>query len=166
MAFELASAGRLKAAMETMSRRISSMKAETEKALDRASSVAFTGGTALALGYANERWGTAPADDPSGYKEVTVMKVPVDMLAGGAALAGVFLGAFGKYDHFGLAVGNGATSAFLYRFGAEFARKHAQAGALASAQAAPAATTTSGAMGPGGAASPWAGRPRHVTFAP
>jgi hypothetical protein len=158
MAFELAAAGRMKAAMETMTHRIRNMKAQTERSLDRASSVAFTGGTALLFGYANERWGAAPPDDAGGYKEVTVMKVPVDMLAGGAALAGVFLGAFGKYDHFGLSIGNGATSAFLYRFGAEFARKHAaQAGTT---------TTTSGALGPGPAASAWAGRPRHVTYAP
>jgi hypothetical protein len=160
MAFELANAGRMKAAMETMAHRLRNMKVQTEKTLDQASSVAFTGGTALALGYANERWGKAPTDDAGGYKELTVMSVPVDMLAGGAALAGVFLGAFGKYDQFALSIGNGATSAFAYRFGAEVARKHAT-------QAAPAQTAASGALGPGApAASAWTGRPRHVTFAP
>ncbi len=159
MAFELAAAGRMKAAMETMAHRLRNMKAQTERTLDQASSVAFTGGTALALGYANERWGSAPKDDAGGYKELTVMSVPVDMLTGGAALAGVFLGAFGKYDQFALNIGNGATSAFAYRFGAEMARKHAQ-----QAPAAPAATS---ALGPGApAASAWSGRPRHVTFAP
>jgi hypothetical protein len=148
---------RIKAAFETMQHRLKNIKVQTEKSIERAASVAFTGGTAMLMGYANERWGAPPADDAGGYKEVTVMKVPVDMLAGGIGLAGVFLGAFGKYDHFGLSVSNGAAASFLYRFGAEFARKHPAAAAAPVAAA--------GAFGPG-AASQWQGRPRHVAYAP
>lgn len=158
MAFELASAGRMKAAMETMAHRIRNMKQKTEEALDQATTVAFTNGTAMVAGYVNERYGTPPADDASGYKEMKVMGVPADMVAGGILIGGVMLGAFGKYSHLGLSVGNGASSAFLYRFGAEFARKHAAA--------AGAPATTSGALGQGGrSASAWEGSRRTVPFA-
>jgi hypothetical protein len=158
MSLAATSPTRIKQAFETMQHRLSNIKKNTERSIERAASVAFTGGTSLLMGYANERWGAPPAADPSGYKELTVMKVPVDMLAGGVGLAGVFLGAFGKYDHFGLSVSNGAAAAFLYRFGAEFARKNP-----AAAGTAPAATTTQGAFGP--AQSQWQGRPRHVAYA-
>ena len=56
----------------------------------------------MAMGYLNERFGSAPADDPSGYKEMTVLKMPADMLGAGLVLSATLLGAFGKYDHFGL----------------------------------------------------------------
>lgn len=159
MAFELASAGRMKAALESMAHRVRNMKVKTEEALDQATSIAFTGGTAMLAGYANERYGTPPADDAGGYKEFRVAGIPADMAAGGAAIAGVMLGAFGKYAHFGLSVGNGAASAFLYRFGAEFARKHAAA--------ATAPATASGALGPGSrSASAWEGQRRSVSYAP
>ena len=72
----------------------------TEQTLERGATIAFTSGTALTLGYCNERFGSAPADDPSGYKEMTVLKMPVDIVAGGLMTRRPLLGAFGKYDHF------------------------------------------------------------------
>jgi hypothetical protein len=162
MAFDTMSVARMRQAYETATNRISNIRKANEKAIDRGAAIALTNGTALACGYANERWGTVPADDSSGYKELTVMGAPVDLLAGGGLLAGVMLGAFGKYDHFGLSVGNGSLSGFAYRFGAEFARRHA-----AAAAAAPAVSTKGARPQMQAGAAPWPdqGRAHHVQYA-
>ena len=164
MAFDTMSVGRMRAAYETATNRIANIRRANEKAIERGAAIAITNVTALAAGYANERWGAVPENDPGGYKELAVMGAPVDLLVGGGTLAGVMLGAFGKYDHFGLSLGNGALGGFAYRFGGEFARRHAAAAAAAPA------TATKGArpqMATG--AAPWqetaGGRVHHVQYA-
>lgn len=126
------------------------MRRANERGIERGITIAFTGGTSMLMGYANERWGKAPVNDPGGLKELVVLGLPVDMLGGGAVLAGVLLGAFGKYDHAAMSAGNGALAAFGYRFGTEFARKHEAK-----------QTATAGALGPG--AGSWA--PGHNPYA-
>lgn len=154
MTMSLAAHGRIKQAYETMANRLRNVRKEGEKAIERTAAIAFTSGTATALGYVNEMHGTAPTNDPQGYPEYSLLGVPVDMAVGGVALAATFLGAAGKYDHFVLSIGNGGLSAFGYRFGAEFARKRKAAQA-----AAPAAKTA-------GAASAWGPARGAPAYAP
>ena len=162
MAFHHAAVTEMRHSLETLRNRVAAAKKHTEQTLKRGATIAFTSGTALTLGYCNERFGSAPADDPSGYKEMTVLKMPVDMVAGGLMTAATLLGAFGKYDHFGLSIGTGAVSAFGYRLGAEFARRHLK-------QEAAAAPKTSG-LGAFGPAQPYAGyqgaADQHFAYAP
>src|SRR5579872_3080543 len=125
MALELASVGRMKEQFERMNARVANIKKANEKTIKTAGAIAFVNGTAAVAGYANERWGSAAAADPNGFRELRVLGAPVDLLGGFAMLGLSLVGGFGKYDEFGLNVGNGALSAFSYRFGAEFARRHA-----------------------------------------
>lgn len=145
-----------RAALETMANRLRSIRRHTEQAVDRATIVGVSGATALGFGYVNERFGTPPANDPSGLKEYTILKVPVDMAVAGVSLAALFLDGFGKYDLVGLGIASGAGDAALYRMGAEFARKHA---------AAPGGAKTAGEFGPGSAQMPWTPRAQqHAAY--
>ena len=158
MAFHPHAVSEMRASLDTLRNRVAAAKKHTEETLERGATIAFTGGTSMAMGYLNERFGSAPADDPSGYKEMTVLKMPADMLGAGLVLSATLLGAFGKYDHFGLSIGTGSLAGFGYRFGAEFARRHLKAEATA-------APRTSGAFGP---AQPFAGyqeQPQHFAYA-
>jgi hypothetical protein len=142
-----------RSAMETMANRLRSIRRHTEKAMDRATIVGVSGATALGFGYVNERFGKAPASDAGGYKEFTILKVPLDMAVAGAALGVLFFEGFGKYDNVGLGIASGASDATLYRFGAEFARKHAPAAQQ---------QTTKGEFGMGAAQMPWAPRAQQA----
>lgn len=143
-------------AMETMANRLRSIRMHAEKAGDRATVLGVSAGTALAFGYVNEAYGAAPAADPGGLKEYTILKVPVDMAVAGASLATLFLNGFGKYDLVGLGVATGAGNAVLYRMGVDFARKHAKGAAT---------TKTSGQFGVGAREQPWTAREQaHAAY--
>lgn len=166
MAFNTAAVERMKTSYETAMSRLHNMRKASERGIERAASVAFTGGTATLAGYVNEKWGKPPANDATGMKELTILGLPADMLGGGILLAGTMLGAFGKYDHTALSVGNGALAAFGYRFGAEWAKRH---------ETATQAPKTAGQFGAGGfgpgyvsdmSAAGAQGRAQHFTYAP
>jgi hypothetical protein len=145
-----------RSALETMANRLRNIRRHTEQAVDRATIVGVSGGTALAFGYINERFGSAPASDAAGLKEYTILKVPLDMAVAGVSLAALFLNGFGKYDLVGLGLANGAGNAVLYRMGAEFARKHVEK---------PAAKAAGEFMPP--TAAPWTPRAQqHAAYAP
>ncbi len=127
MPFEIAAHGRVKEQMERLTSRITNMKKSAEKTIHTASTVLFVNAAAGGFGYVNERWGQAPANDPSGLRELTLLGVPADLGLGAAGLIISLFGGLGRYEDMGLSVSNGALAAFTYRFGAEFARKQLSA---------------------------------------
>lgn len=152
MAFE--SLAKVKEFQERLTSRMSNMRKRAEKSIEQAMAVVEINGGLAGWGYANERWGDAPTDDPSGYREVKIMGVPADLTAGLGLLAFSFFGALGKYDEHGLNLGNASTGAFSYRLGGEAGRRAATKAAQ---------TTTQGQMTTGAAQS--RGRTHHVEYA-
>jgi hypothetical protein len=155
MAFE--SLAKVKELQERLVTRMANMRKRAEKGIGQAMAVAEVNGGLAAWGYANERWGDPPKDDPSGYREVKVMGIPADLTAGLALIGMAMFGGLGKYDEHGLNLGNASTGAFSYRLGAEAGRR-----------AAAKATTTSGEpaqMGTGQRGQ-YGGRVHHVEYAP
>lgn len=124
MAFE--SMARVKELTERLQSRIHNIKKHAEEGARVAFAAVEINGSAAAWGYANERWGKAPESDPTGLKEVMIAGIPADLGVGVALLGASFLGALGTYAEHGTNIGNGSTAAFAYRFGHEFAKKHAQ----------------------------------------
>lgn len=154
MAFE--GLAKVKEMKERIEGRMKRFREDNEKKIDQGIAIGVTNGGLAALGYANERWGDAPKDDPTGFREIKLAGVPVDVAGGAAVLVTTLFGGFGKYDQVGLAIGNAGTGAFSYRLGAEAGRRGAAKAATTSG--APAQMTT-GARGPGG------GRVHHVEYA-
>lgn len=126
MAFE--SMARVKELTERLQSRISNIKKHAEEGARVAFAAVEINGAAAAWGYVNERWGKAADSDPSGLKELMVAGIPADLGVGIGLLAMSFLGGAGVYAEHATNLGNGSTSAFAYRFGHEFAKKHAQGG--------------------------------------
>jgi hypothetical protein len=124
MAFE--SMARVKELTERLQSRISNIKKHAEEGARVAFAAVEINGAAAAWGYMNERWGKAPESDPSGLKEVVFAGIPADLGAGVSLLALAFLGGAGAYAEHATNLGNGSTAAFSYRFGHEFAVKHAK----------------------------------------
>ena len=148
----------VKAAYERLQGRLAGIRREGERIAARAFAVAEVNGTAAGMGYANERWGDAPKDDPSGFREVKVLGCPVDLGAGLITTAVALLGGLGAYEEHGFNVGQGFSAAFSYRFGGEFGRRAAKEGGK---------TKTSGAAPElAGQARQWGGgRQYHVQYA-
>jgi hypothetical protein len=132
MAFE--SIARVKEMTERLQSRIGTIKKHAEESARVAFAAVEINGAAAAWGYFNERFGKAADSDPNGLKEIMVAGIPADLGVGVGLLAASFLGALGAYAEHGTNLGNGSTAAFAFRFGHEFAKKHAKT-----------ATTTKGA---------------------
>ena len=157
MAFE--SLAKVKEFQERLVTRMTNMKKRAEKGIGQAIAVAEVNGALAGWGYANERWGEAPKDDPTGLRELKVMGIPADLTAGIGMLGLAFFGGLGRYDEHGLNVGNASTGAFSYRMGAEAGRRGAQKATQTTTQGAPQMTTGAAQRGPHG------GRVHHVEYA-
>lgn len=120
------SMARVKELTERLQSRIGNIKKHAEESARVAFAAVEINGAAAGWGYANERWGKATAADPSGLKEVMIAGIPADLGVGISLLAMSFLGGAGVYAEHATNLGNGSTAAFSYRFGTEFAKKHAQ----------------------------------------
>jgi hypothetical protein len=131
-----ASINRVKEAYEGLKARMSRVRKESEKTVERALQVVETGGASTGWGYANARWGTVPADDASAPSAIEVMGVPADLGVGLVLIGGSFFGALGRYEEHGYNLGTGSVCAFGYRLGTELGHK--------AASHAPARTTTRG----------------------
>jgi len=153
MAFE--GLAKVKALQERLTSRMHSMRAKAEKAIEQTTTVVEVNGTLFGWGYANEKFGEAPADDPSGFKEYKLLGVPADLGAGLGLLGVAFFGGLGKYDGHGINVGAASTGGFSYRLGAEMGRR-AEKGTTTKG-AAP--RVGQGTQGPNG------GRMHHVDYA-
>jgi hypothetical protein len=151
MAFE--GLGKIKEMQARLTSRMHSMRAKAEKAIEQTTTVVEVNGTLFGWGYANEKFGEAPADDPSGLKEYKLLGVPADLGAGLAMLGISFFGGLGKYDSHGINVGSASTGAFSYRLGAEMGRRAEKP------------TTTKGAPRVGQGTGPNGGRMHHVDYA-
>lgn len=136
---------RLMRAYETLSSRVRSIRANSEKTIDRAVTLGASTVAAGGFGFLNEMYGKAPENDPSGYPEHTLLGVPSDAAAGGVLAAAAMFGLAGKYEHLVISLASGSLNAFSYRFGAEQGRKR-----KASGGGHPAATKTSGYATPWG----------------
>jgi hypothetical protein len=154
MAYE--ALAKIKEMGERMKARVDRMKEATEKTMHQAFAIVEINAGLAGWGYANERWGDAPADDPTGYREVKLFNVPADLIAGLGLLGVSMFGGLGTYAEHGLNLGNASTGAFSYRLGGEAGRR-----AQAKAQ------TTSGAPAQMTGARPGAqgGRVHHVEYA-
>lgn len=96
--------------------RLARLKEKSEEAMRETLNIAAIGGSALALGYANARYG-----DPQTGEYKVAGKVPLDL--GIAVLFHVtaFAGLFGKkYNEIGHNVGSGALAVYAARKGAKF----------------------------------------------
>ena len=80
MAFE--SLAKVKEFQERLVTRMANMKKRAEKGIGQAIAVAEVNGALAGWGYANERWGEAPKDDPTGLRELKIMGIPADLTAG------------------------------------------------------------------------------------
>ncbi len=154
MPFEHASMSKMKEIAMRAQGRLASIKKASEKGIHQAFQIAEVNGTLFGWGYANERWGTLPANATTQMKEIAVMGVPADLGVGITMLGLSMFGGFGVYAEHGLNVGNGSTSAFAYRMGGEMGNKAAQP-----------STTTSGRLGQRQTVGPNGGRVHHVQYA-
>jgi hypothetical protein len=159
MAFE--SMARVKELQERLVTRMHNFRKRAEKSMGQAILVVEVNGALAGWGYANERWGDPPADDPNGLREHSIMNVPTDLAVGIGMLGVSMFGGLGKYEEHGINIGTGSTGAFSYRLGAVAGRK----AAVADAQGKPAKTAGQPAqVGQGGARMP-AGKQHHVQYA-
>jgi hypothetical protein len=158
MAAAFESLAKVKELQERLVTRMGNMRKRAEKGIGQAIAVAEVNGGLAGWGYANERWGEAPKDDPTGLREVKIMGIPADLTAGLALVGMSMFGGLGKYDEHGLNLGNASTGAFSYRLGAEAGRRAAAKAAQTTTQGAPPQMTT-GQRGVHG------GRVHHVEYA-
>ena len=103
MAFE--GLAKVKALQERLTSRMHGMRMKAEKAIEQTTTVVEVNGTLFGWGYANEKFGEAPKDDPQGFKEYKLLGVPADLGAGLGLLAVSFFGGLGKYDSHGINIG-------------------------------------------------------------
>jgi hypothetical protein len=131
-----ASIHRMKEAYEGMKNRVSRIRKESERSIERALQVVETAGAGTGWSYANARWGTVPHDDASAAPCIELLGIPCDLGAGLLLVGGAFFGALGRYDEHGFNVGAGSITSFGCRLGTEMGHK--------AASSAPAKTTTKG----------------------
>ena len=93
MAFE--SLAKVKELQERLVTRMTNMRKRAEHGIAQAMAIVEVNGGLAAWGYANERWGDPPKDDPSGYREVKVMGIPADLTAGLALIGMAMFGGLG-----------------------------------------------------------------------
>jgi len=157
MAFAFPGASAAKEVQERLLSRMAGMRKKVEKGISQTTEIVEVNGSLFGWGYANERWGEAPADDPSGLKEYKLLGVPADLATGTALLGVALFGGLGKYEDHGIHLGAGSTGAFSYRLGGEVGRRAERDDGKKKPAKGP-AQVTSGA-GPNG------GRMHHVEYA-
>jgi hypothetical protein len=146
----------VKEAYERLQGRMRSIRKEGERVMQRGFAMVEINGAALAMGYANERWGDPGTGDGAAFNEITVLGIPADLGGSIAIVATALLGGLGLYEEHGFNVGNGLSACFSSRFGMELGRK---------ARSAAPKTKTSGAPAEFGPGAVPAGRRYHVEYA-
>jgi hypothetical protein len=124
--------------IETMKRRIGSVKEKAEEMTGVVLQTVEVGGTAFAMSYANERFGKTVVGLGG---ELQVAGMPVDLGAAVALKGLAFFGAMGKNSHHAQSVGDGLLACYATRIGGKLGRN---------AKIASPPKTTAGAFGPGG----------------